>query len=100
MYALLYRWRLVPGADDRFERGWSDMTRSIKAQCGSYGSRLHRCDDGTWVAYAVWPDRETWQRCKPDNPGAASAMNDAIQEHFEPLRLSVVYDLISEPPTP
>ncbi len=61
---------------------------------------MHRCDDGTWVAYAVWPDRESRQRCMPDNPSAAAVMSTAVLERFEPLRLTVVTDLISGPLTP
>ncbi|MDT0263424.1 antibiotic biosynthesis monooxygenase family protein [Jatrophihabitans lederbergiae] len=99
MYALLYRWRLVRGAESEFKQAWSDMTVSIRSQCGSFGSRLHRCDDGTWVAYAVWPDRESRQRCMPDNPSAAAVMSTAVLERFEPLRLTVVTDLISGPLT-
>ena len=100
MYGLLYRWRVAPDAESEFEQAWSDMTVSIRTQCGSFGSRLRSCDDGTWVAYAVWPDRETHQRCTPHNPAASAAMNRAVLERFEPMRLTIVTDLISGPPAP
>ena len=40
----------------QFIDGWKRVTRAIYDTCGSYGSRLHRCEDGTWLAYARWPD--------------------------------------------
>jgi hypothetical protein len=30
-------------------------------RCGSLGARLHRSDEGTFIAYAQWPDRESWK---------------------------------------
>lgn len=77
MHAVLYRWRVKPGGDEAFQRGWAQLTDSIRAQCGSYGSRLHRADDGTWVAYALWPDRATWEACTPDDPAASRLLGDA-----------------------
>lgn len=94
MYALIYRWRLHSGMEDQFRTGWASMTHSIRQQCGSYGSRLHECDDGTWVAYALWPSRETSEACNPANQGAAELMAAAVEERFETLRLTVKEDLI------
>ena len=71
------------------------MTDTIRKQCGSFGSRLHSCEDGTWVAYAVWPDAATAEACSPDNPAAAEAMATAVRDRFEPLRLMVVDDRLA-----
>ena len=95
MYALVYRWRLHPGAEEAFGTAWAAMTDTIREQCGSLGSRLHSCEDGTWVAYAVWPDAATFKTRSPDNPAAAQAMAAAIQENFEPLRLTVTDDRLA-----
>lgn len=97
MFAVIYRWRVRPGADDRFVDGWSRVTRAIHAQCGSYGSRLHRAADGTWVAYAVWPDAQTRERCTPSEPEGGRLMREAIEESFPETPLTVTVDLIAEP---
>jgi hypothetical protein len=94
MYARIYRWRLRDGAEGQFQQGWERMTLSIRRQCGSYGSRLHVCEDGTWVAYALWPDAEARAACEPDDPEAAEVMSAAIATRYEPLRLEVVSDLL------
>lgn len=52
MFTATYRWRLKPGKDDQFVEGWARVTAAIYAECGSYGSRLHKCSDGIWLAYA------------------------------------------------
>ncbi len=95
MFALVYRWRLHPGREESFAAAWAEMTETIRSDCGSFGSRLHRSDDGTWAAYAVWPDAATFDACSPDNPTAGAAMAAAVQENFEPLRLTVTDDRLA-----
>jgi hypothetical protein len=60
MFAVIYRWKLVPGREALFEEGWRAGTEAIAKEFGGWGSRLHRGEDGIAVAYAQWPDRATW----------------------------------------
>lgn len=62
MFAIIYRWRVIPGRDAQFEEGWAAGTQRIAAEFGGWGSRLHRVDEHTYVAYAQWPDETTWKR--------------------------------------
>ncbi|MGY1840403.1 MULTISPECIES: antibiotic biosynthesis monooxygenase [unclassified Modestobacter] len=97
MFAVVYRWRLRPGSEEQFRDGWERVTRAIHARCGSYGSRLHRADDGTWVAYARWPDAATRERCAFDEPEGERLMAAAVAERFPELTLELVSDLLAEP---
>ncbi|WFB05896.1 antibiotic biosynthesis monooxygenase [Streptomyces sp. LX-29] len=97
MFAVIYRWRLRPGKEEQFVDGWHRVTRAIHAQCGSYGSRLHQADDGTWAAYARWPDAETRERCSTPDPEGLALMRDAVEEYFPETRLRIVDDLLAEP---
>ena len=98
MFAVVYRWRLHPGSEEGFVDGWERVTRAIAEQCGSFGSRLHRADDGTWVAYARWPDAVTRERCVVDEPEGARLMAEAVAERFPELAMELVSDLLQEPP--
>ena len=62
MFAVIYRWKLIPGLEAQFEDGWRAGTQAIAEEFGGWGSRLHRGDDGIAVAYAQWPDRATWEK--------------------------------------
>lgn len=62
MFAVIYRWRVIPGLEAQFERGWEAGTRAIAAEFGGWGSRLHRTEDGLYIAYAQWPDKAAWER--------------------------------------
>ena len=62
MFALVYRWKVRPGCESRFVEAWRELTEAIAAENGSLGSRLHLCEDGTYMAYAAWPSRERWDQ--------------------------------------
>ena len=62
MFAVIYRWQVVPGLEAQFEEGWRRGTERIAAEFGGWGSRLHRTGAGVYVAYAQWPDEATWKR--------------------------------------
>lgn len=98
MYVVIYQWRLRPGMEEQFAEGWELVTRAIKGKCGSYGSRLHRADDGTYIAYARWPDSETRLLCQHDEDRGATLMSEAIAERFDEVRCVVAVDLLEEPP--
>lgn len=96
-FAVLYRWRLKPGREKSFVETWAKMTELIKEQCGGLGSRLHQLEDGTWAAYAQWPDRETWaamQGRDSIDKIASAQMREAIEESFEPVLMVPVKDLL------
>ena len=94
-FVVIYRWRLHPGKEPQFQQVWSRNTPLIIEKCGGLGSRLHRADDGTWLAYAQWPDRETWERSYtvPDwDPEGGRILQDAIAERFPRILLNPVAD--------
>ncbi len=96
MFAVIYRWQVRPGFEEQFVDGWARVTRAIHAGCGSYGSRLHRASDGTWVAYARWPDAETREQCDPGEDEGARLMREAVLEAFPEITMGVVEDLLRE----
>ena len=62
MFAVIYRWQVVPGLEAQFEAGWRRGTARIATEFGGWGSRLHAAGGGVYVAYAQWPDEATWKR--------------------------------------
>lgn len=62
MFAVIYRWRVIPGLEAQFEAGWAAGTQRIAAEFGGWGSRLHKTGEDTYVAYAQWPDEAAWQK--------------------------------------
>lgn len=97
MFAVIYRWQIHSGREDEFVDGWNRVTRAIHAACGSYGSRLHRASDGTWVAYARWPDAATRDRCDHGEQTGQEMMERAVAVRFDELTMEIASDLLAEP---
>ena len=96
-FCAIYRFRLRVGSEGAFIQGWSRMTEAIREHRGGLGSRLHIDDDGWYIAYAQWPDRETWEyaREQPDaDSDAARIMTDAIEERLPPILMDAKIDLL------
>lgn len=98
-FAVIYRWRLKAGMEAQFVEAWSHITRLLREQRGSLGSRLHRGPDGIWVGYAQWPTAAMRSAAfaTPVDAVAAARMRDAIAESLEEIPLSPVADFLVLP---
>lgn len=97
-FVVIYRWRIHPDKERQFQEIWALNTRKIAEYCGGLGSRLHKADDGTWLAYAQWPDKETWEQSAsiawgPERP---EEMEAAIIERLPPTLLHPIADLLAK----
>jgi heme-degrading monooxygenase HmoA len=61
MFLVVYELRIKYGFEDSFKQAWHNVTKALITENGSLGARLHVRDDGAFVAYAQWPNREMWQ---------------------------------------
>ena len=96
-FAVIYRWRLRSGMEQQFQAAWATVTKTFMAERRALGSRLHRDDDGYWVAYAQWPSRRAWEQSRklgPADPKVSAAMAEAIEESFAPMALDPVADYL------
>lgn len=101
MFIALYRWKIKKGSEEKFKEGWHRRTLEIYQKCGSRGSRLHRADDGTWVGYAQWPDKDTWTAMSEipvDDIEAKEMMTGSIEESLPALFMEVADDLLQSKP--
>lgn len=99
----MYRWRLRPGLEKRFQDAWSIVTQAL-IERGSLGSRLHIGNDGLWYSYAQWPSAEARSAAFAtalDIDGAQQMMDEAVSERFPEIVLSPsVNHLVLKPMTP
>jgi hypothetical protein len=106
MFVALYRWKVKAGRENAFREAWIRVTRANCALYGSLGSRLHRSEDGTWIAYAQWPSREDWEyawrRGVLADPESSAVMRECVEadsadEQFKPsLALTVIEDMLEK----
>lgn len=74
---------MIPGLEAQFEEGWAEGTEAIRREFGGWGSRLHHAGGDVYIAYAQWPDEETWKaalekRMYHSNDEARRKYRDAI----------------------
>ena len=98
MYAVLYRWRVAPGTEQVFREAWREVMEDIRTNYGGGGSRLHRMEDGTFVAYARWPDRAARDKAFKAREGSPSSaalkMWESITETVDETWLEITDDLL------
>ncbi|WP_292999898.1 antibiotic biosynthesis monooxygenase family protein [Nevskia sp.] len=90
-FAVLYQWEVKPGKVRQFVSAWADLSESLRAERGALGSRLHRSEHGTWMAYAQWPTRAAYERVgslDAVNQDARERMLDAIEDTWPPVFLT------------
>ncbi|MBL8152186.1 MAG: hypothetical protein JNN15_19865 [Blastocatellia bacterium] len=98
MYVVVYTWRLEEGKEELFRQGWRHITETIYKQCKSFGARLHKTDEGIWIAYTLWPDRESQISCLKigfdRDPKGFGMIYDTIEEAYPVLHLTITDDLL------
>jgi heme-degrading monooxygenase HmoA len=85
MFAVVYRCKIKPGLEAKFEEGWRRGTLAIRRDLGGLGSRLHRTADGGYFAYAQWPDEATFQKNRAarmpyTDPEARKLYTEALED--------------------
>lgn len=95
MFIALYRLKLKSGQEENFRESWRRITEEIYLKHGSLGSRLHKAEDGTWVAYAQWSDKKSWlTRSKSlEDLEALTWFRESIDISYPDLYMEVTDDL-------
>jgi quinol monooxygenase YgiN len=97
LFCVIYELKVKPEMEQKFRDAWRKVTLDVMNECGSLGARLHKSDDGSWIAYAQWPDRESWQHGHKviEEQTIALHADDYLLEIPTALRsLTVVEDLL------
>ncbi|MDQ6826994.1 MAG: hypothetical protein M3Z14_07350 [Candidatus Eremiobacteraeota bacterium] len=100
MFTVIYNWKVNPKLELEFLRVWHARTVKIHKFLGSYGSRLYKAENGTYIAIALWPSREQWASLHtplPDDAEDAEIFAKAVEEDLSTQTLTMVDDLWDYP---
>jgi quinol monooxygenase YgiN len=104
MFIAIYSFELKLRKESEFKGAWKALTELIYQYEGSLGSRLHQESDDTYIAYAQWPDRETWQNSGSNLPPSAEQYRTVMRESCKEIKtlheLEVIEDLLKDQPKP
>ncbi|HAC58334.1 antibiotic biosynthesis monooxygenase [Parvibaculum sp.] len=97
MKAAIYRWKVAPGDEEYFARRWHEITQDIMRDHGGGGSRLHRAENGDFVAYARWPSRQARDKAFADyskDPNRSIPQREGKAKLVEEIWLDITDDLL------
>lgn len=58
MLAVIYRGYIRPECEEEYQILWHQVAQYFIKHRGALGSCLHKAEDGQWVAYSRWPNKE------------------------------------------
>lgn len=93
MFIAMYEWKIKPEMEEQFCKAWAERTREIMRDNGGLGSRLHKNEDGNYIAYAQWPSREVWENATAEDTEARKIVKEATLSFQTLLRLELIDDL-------
>ena len=99
MFCVVYQIKIKPDSKHRirdFIEAWSEMTNLIKKYEGGLGSRLHRVNELEYIAYAQWPDRETWEAYGDHMPPSAEQARSVMKSCYASFTAIHTMDMIKD----
>ena len=101
-FGVIYQFDVKEGREEDFIAGWRSLTSLTRKHEGSFGSRLHHYKDLTYIAYALWPDREAWEKSGEkmveEAKQARHLMRDACHKVETLFDLNLLEDLLEGVP--
>ena len=98
MFAVIYSFEVKPKQEEIFEKSWSELTKLIYKFEKGLGSRLHRQNELKYIAYAQWPDKNTWLNSGKNLPSESKEIKKSMKDSCEKIEtlfeLEVVKDLL------
>lgn len=95
MIAVIYHWKLRRGVKEKnWRRNWSMGTQYTHTTYRSLGSSLHKAADGTFWAYARWPNKAALERMRKDSAaGTKPYPNEPfVKQMGKPITLELLED--------
>jgi quinol monooxygenase YgiN len=91
MYAVIYQFDVTQGQEEQFKTLWQLVTEAFMKHAGGLGSRLHKNEAGSFIAYAQWPDKMRWKSARKKLP--ESAMDNLQQMQESCNSITVVFQM-------
>ena len=58
-FYVMYMFSVIPDKELQFIEAWGKLTAEVRLRYESFGCNLHMVD-GSFMAYAQWPDEKSW----------------------------------------
>jgi heme-degrading monooxygenase HmoA len=89
-HAVLHRWKVRRGKEDDFAAAWARLTDLMIEQGGAYGARLHKGEDGSFIAYSWWPSKRHWDMAQLQRSPARALLAAAVEERLPDVHMALI----------
>lgn len=96
MFAVIYKFEVIPSKEDSFIEAWKTLTELIYKHEGSLGSRLHKSDSTNYIAYAQWPSQEVWENAGDKLPEEADTARKQMKEACVKIEIIHTMDMVED----
>ena len=96
MFSVIYSFEVKPDCIEPFIAAWKKMPVLLYTREGSLGSRLHKVNETKYVAYAQWPDRESWAKEKTNLPKSANEYNRVMSESCLDIKTEYAMEMVED----
>lgn len=96
MFSVVYKFSPKPDRVNDFILAWEELTKLIRNYEKSGGSRLHKLDDATFIAYAVWDSKDHWSGAGNGLPEVANKWRDQMRNSCYTIETQMELEVISD----
>lgn len=96
MFVAVYYFKTKAGKTDQFIKAWEELTKLIYQFENSLGSRIHKKSENEFIAYAQWPDKETWSNSGAKLPDSANEFRTMMKEACIEIRTEHELEMLSD----
>ncbi len=97
-FSVVYTFKIKEGKESEFIQNWKDLTILFYEYEGSLGSRLHKVEENFFMAYALWPNKKTFDEASNKLPSEVNELKFKQQQCIDEFKIVhqsfVVSDLI------
>ncbi|KTD55559.1 Modification methylase DpnIIA [Legionella santicrucis] len=79
-FAVIYRAFIKPGLEMEYQEAWRKVASYFLQYRGALGSCLHKTNEGMWLAYSRWPDKETRDASWPGDNTPSEMLPNEIKK--------------------
>jgi hypothetical protein len=96
MFSVIYSFDVKPDCTEQFITAWKKMTILLYTRESSLGSRLHKMNEKKYIAYALWPDKETWLKEKTNLPKSANEYHRLMDESCVSIKTEYAMEVVED----
>ncbi|MCF6765934.1 hypothetical protein L3V82_09120 [Thiotrichales bacterium 19S3-7] len=92
MFVVIYRVYVKEAKEDEYQNLWHKVANYFIEYRGAIGSVLHKTDQGFFLAYSRWPDKQTRDASWPGENAPSNVLPGDIRQSILKMRDCVIKD--------